>query len=215
MQFRFIGRPIVVALVLVACSDRVPTEAPVANSALTEPVGSSASATTTPPRTSTGFYLPTNLGSRPRGCGSWLGRDRAHGGCYIDGYYHIGLDIPGSVGTSVYAVADGVVIARSDDAASWGRGNSALYVRHTLRNGTKFVALYGHITTSVRAGQNVLAGRIIGSVGRWPNGNHLHFGVRPGSAQPPAPTGMVKNPSWPWTNGFVDPWSYIWLNIPR
>ena len=201
-------------LVLAACLDR-PTAPDVTPTELGSAELSNVSAPTAPPKTSTGFYLPTNVGSRARVCGSWLGRDRNYGGCYLLGFYHIGLDIPGQFGSAVFAIASGTVLYRSNDESSWGKGNSALYILHTLRNGSKFVALYGHITTSLRTGDPVRSGAKIGGVGRWSLGDHLHFGIRPGSGYPGAPSGRVENRQWPEKNDFVDPWTFIWSNIPR
>lgn len=78
--------------------------------------------------------------------------------------------------------------------------NMALAVRHTDSNGNSFVVVYGHLvyntrfrtgTGSVSSGNVVRAGEEIGRIGRWYNtsggkisGDHLHFGVYPGTASP-------------------------------
>jgi hypothetical protein len=168
-------------------------------------------------RTSTGFFYPTGRDRFAFTCGTWLGKAINFGGCYFKDYYHIGYDIMESYGSPVYAISSGEVISRSDDAGSWGTGNSALYIKHTLSDGTQFVALYGHIHTSLNNGNRVSGGVEIGTIGDWGDGDHLHFGVRPGPDKPPAPTGMMSHltNTYPASNGFVDPIGWINTRTPK
>jgi murein DD-endopeptidase MepM/ murein hydrolase activator NlpD len=104
-----------------------------------------------------GFFYPT--GSREDAhndaYGNWKERDKKHGGNYEKGYYHLGKDIPAAgpltrdPGSSVYAIADGEVVyvrtTDANDSSYFGTGNSALFVRHALKDGREFLALYLHV----------------------------------------------------------------------
>jgi hypothetical protein len=166
-------------------------------------------------QTGTGFFYPTGIASNQFAatCGTWLGRDRANGGCYTDGYYHIGQDIMANYNTPVYAVANGVVTYRSTNG--WGTGNIALVVKHTLSDGRQFLAWYGHITTNLQAGALVSGGTEIGRIGIWSNGNHVHFGVVPSTVMPATNHGMMPNSSWASTNTFTNPITWINGNTPK
>ena len=88
------------------------------------------------------------------------------------GSEHYGLDIANDISTPIYSVTDGVVLD-SGPAAGFG-----LWVRIRQDDGT--IAVYGHINdTLVDAGQRVLAGEEIATVGNRGNstGPHLHFEV--------------------------------------
>jgi murein DD-endopeptidase MepM/ murein hydrolase activator NlpD len=86
---------------------------------------------------------------------------------------HAGVDMPGPVGTSIYATADGIV-ARSE--RSGGYGNLV-----EIDHGRGIQTRYGHLSASlVHAGQRVKRGDLIarmGSTGRS-TGSHLHYEVR-------------------------------------
>ncbi|GHG93882.1 transglycosylase family protein [Streptomyces rubradiris] len=89
--------------------------------------------------------------------------------------YHTGVDFPVPTGTSVRAVAAGRVVA-----AGWG-GSYGYQV--VLRHADGRYTQYAHLSAiSVRAGQDVTAGRRIGRSGSTGNvtGPHLHFEVRTG-----------------------------------
>jgi murein DD-endopeptidase MepM/ murein hydrolase activator NlpD len=91
---------------------------------------------------------------------------------YRWGVLHAGIDLANSIGTPIYAVSDGVVI-EAGPAAGYG---ALVKVRHA--DGT--VTLYGHVnTTLVSAGQRVMAGDQIATMGNRGNstGPHLHFEV--------------------------------------
>lgn len=88
------------------------------------------------------------------------------------GTLHGGLDIANAVGTSIYAAADGVVIA-SGPTPGYG-----MWVKIRGADGT--VTLYGHIdTTTVQVGDRVVAGDQVATMGNRGNstGPHLHFEV--------------------------------------
>lgn len=86
---------------------------------------------------------------------------------------HTGMDLSAPRGTPIRAAADGVVVSVISGGA---------YGLHTLiAHGSGLTTMYAHQTsTSVRAGQSVKAGQIIGTVGStgWSTGPHLHFEVR-------------------------------------
>ena len=116
-------------------------------------------------------------------------------GCYSG---HTGQDFPAPPGTPVYAVNSGTVV-RSESITSSGSctalpicggtrvsyGN-LLVIR--LAGGGDVTAWYAHLSArSVRAGQTVQAGQVIGAVGyeghvlpKGPGGSHLHFEIRTG-----------------------------------
>ncbi|MEV0768551.1 M23 family metallopeptidase [Nocardia salmonicida] len=88
------------------------------------------------------------------------------------GTVHTGVDVAGVFGSPILAVADGVVI---DAGPAQGFG---MWVR--LRHDDGTITLYGHIdTTTVRAGQRVVAGDQIATMGNRgiSTGTHVHFEV--------------------------------------
>jgi murein DD-endopeptidase MepM/ murein hydrolase activator NlpD len=91
---------------------------------------------------------------------------------YRWGVLHAGIDIANSIGTPIYAVADGVVI----DAGPTPGYGAWVKIRHS--DGT--VTLYGHVNTwLVSKGQRVMAGDQIATIGNRGNstGPHCHFSV--------------------------------------
>jgi murein DD-endopeptidase MepM/ murein hydrolase activator NlpD len=94
---------------------------------------------------------------------------------YRWGVLHAGIDLANSIGTPIYAVSDGVVIA-SGPTAGYG-----MWVK--LRHADGTVTLYGHVnTTLVSVGQRVMAGDQIATMGNRGDstGPHLHFEVQLG-----------------------------------
>ena len=97
---------------------------------------------------------------------------------YRWGVLHAGIDLANSIGTPIFAVSDGVVI-EAGPAAGYG-----MLVK--LRHADGTVTLYGHInTTLVSAGQRVMAGDQIATMGNRGNstGPHLHFEVLQGGTE--------------------------------
>lgn len=221
-----VARPLFV-LFLAACgggsmdSEQQPASAPTNGTArrLAVTVGAGTSKLD---QTLTGFFYPTGVVGASQECGTWLGRDRANGGCYFDGKYHNGVDfMTYSLEAKVYAIADGYIYKRHCDDDSWGPGNCALFVRHKTYEGKVFTAIYGHLAmSSTKASGEVYAGKPIGTTGRWSGGIHVHFGIFLGDV-PPATIkqvrgwGMMANSQWPDTNSFVDPVDFIQTHSPH
>ena len=96
---------------------------------------------------------------------------------------HAGVDIPGPIGTPVYATADGMV-DRAEKAGGYGN-------MIELDHGKGIQTRYGHLSKLlVEAGTRVHRGQLIalmGSTGRS-TGPHLHYEVRlDGHAVNPVP----------------------------
>lgn len=132
---------------------------------------------------------------------------------------HPGYDYKASLGTPVYAAANGTVISTicyrgnaipsSDSCESWG----ALAIRPTTATGGhNYFYQYMHLDTmiSVTPGQSITAGQYIGTVGGKCGGQgcslppHLHFEVRyiPTSIGPEAYP--IVDP-YGWVGGGTDP----------
>lgn len=103
--------------------------------------------------------------------------------------YHTGLDFAAPEGTSISAVAGGVVTSAGYDGPY---GNKTVI---TLEDGTEM--WYCHQSSiSVSTGDTVRAGEPIGYVGSTGNvtGPHLHLEVRPGGGDPVDPyAALVEN----------------------
>jgi murein DD-endopeptidase MepM/ murein hydrolase activator NlpD len=86
---------------------------------------------------------------------------------------HNGIDWGVPTGTPVVASHDGTVIKAEEDNSGYGV--------HVRLEGTECLTIYGHFSrVTVRKGQQVKAGEIIGYSGNTGNstGPHLHFEVR-------------------------------------
>lgn len=85
---------------------------------------------------------------------------------------HTGVDLAGSQGDPIYAIASGTVTAA---------GYSDAYGYNvTLAHGNGYGSMYAHMTHfTVSVGQSVSQGQIIGYVGStgWSTGPHLHFEI--------------------------------------
>jgi len=104
--------------------------------------------------------------------------------------YHLGVDIAAEFNSTVYPISDGVVLSKSNKqptantkGSGWtcengtGTKNYALLIRHKLRDGTNFIALYGHmkgIGDEYKIGDNISTTNSIGIIGNYPcGGDHL------------------------------------------
>jgi murein DD-endopeptidase MepM/ murein hydrolase activator NlpD len=165
-------------------------------------------------QTSTGFYWPTGtseLGSyagwMSDGC-SWSGNSS-----YSTGSYHIGVDIAASEGNAVYAITNGKVLHISKNG--WGTDNIGVLIEHQLDDETSFVAVYGHVRSSVQKGDDVKGGESFATIGPYSR-PHLHFGIRPGTSLV-SPYGLMPCPNAgpiTDTNGFVNPVEWITTKTP-
>ena len=96
---------------------------------------------------------------------------------------HSGVDIPGPVGTPIYATADGVV-----GRTGWVGGYGNLV---ELEHGEGIQTRYGHLSSIIaQPGTRVKRGQLIGLMGSTgrSTGSHLHYEVRlEGRAVNPTP----------------------------
>lgn len=119
----------------------------------------------------------------PLPSGTWVNSDDF--GWRADPYtgepaFHSGTDLAAAEGTSIFALADGVV---SYAGLSGGYGG-LIIIEHTI-GGHRIASAYAHMWQNgiyVTAGDRVLAGQHIGDVGSSgkSTGAHLHFEIRPG-----------------------------------
>lgn len=168
------------------------------------------------------FCWPTGK-SNPRITIKHLEHDTNRGGSYHKGYYHLGVDISAEADSKVWLVSDGTIISTSLNGwTGGGTQNYALLVRHTLEDGTKFIALYGHLKgtgSQFKKGQSVFMNKSIGVIGTYPiGGDHLHFSLWPNKSKiPSSPYGKVKylgtkkdpNAPWPSAYGQVAPIKFL------
>ena len=96
---------------------------------------------------------------------------------------HDGVDIPGPMGTPIYATADGVA-----EHAGWSNGYGNLV---KIDHGAGLETRYGHMSRlAVNEGDHITKGQIIGYMGSTgrSTGSHLHYEVRiDGAAVSPLP----------------------------
>ena len=102
---------------------------------------------------------------------------------------HEGVDIIAPKGNLIYAVVDGTITKRYDNASLTGNG-----LRLTMADGTYF--FYAHLDTiapNIGVGTVVKAGQILGTNGATGNTAtpHLHFEVHPRGGAPIDPTPVV------------------------
>ncbi len=105
---------------------------------------------------------------------------------------HEGIDLAGSIGTPIYAAADGEVV---DSRPEVGVGYW-LRIKHTKPDGEIYYTAYAHMYASdvlVSVGDVVKAGDQVASIGNTGNstGPHLHFEVHDASDTP------------------IDPWQWL------
>ncbi len=103
--------------------------------------------------------------------------------------YHKGLDIPGPIGSPIYATADGI-IGRAQIVSGYGK-----FIE--INHGNDIQTRYGHMSAlNVQAGQYVHKGDVIGFMGSTgrSTGSHLHYEIRVGgeAVNPTAFLGPVK-----------------------
>ena len=91
---------------------------------------------------------------------------------------HKGVDYMADRGTPIYSIADGVVVASTENGPGWG-----VYVKiaHNI-GGTSVTSLYAHMlygSRAVQVGDTVSAGQLIGQVSDTGRafGTHLHLEI--------------------------------------
>lgn len=87
--------------------------------------------------------------------------------------WHSGLDFPAPIGSPVRATADGVV--------EFAERRSGYGLAVSVRHGDGYSTVFGHLSAAtVRAGQKVTRGTIVGRVGNEgrSTGPHVHYEVR-------------------------------------
>lgn len=94
--------------------------------------------------------------------------------------YHYGLDMSASIGTPVYAVANGTVASKM----YWDGTGYSLYIYHKV-NGVKYTSVYEHLNSyNVSVNQNVTKDTIVAYTGNTgvSSGPHLHLSILKGWA---------------------------------
>lgn len=162
-------------------------------------------------QTSTGFFYPTGTNNLSSYAG-WLASGCNSNQDYFKNLYHLGKDIKAARGTAVFAISDGEVAYISKNG--WGQDNLGIVLKHTLNDGSQFLALYGHVRSTVKKGDKIRAGSKFATIGPY-SPPHLHFGIHPGLTMPNTNWGRMPCTSWPDTNGFVDPIDWITSMVPR
>ena len=176
----------------------------------------------------TGFFYPrsANLGPYAGFLDASCGNDNN----YLPNMFHIGKDSWGFVGQPVYAIADGWVVYKSlhgwiyNDPTAAGDGissNVALLIKHQTTSGFWVQAVYGHIHTTLNAGDLVKAGTQIGTLGAYGGLEHVHFGVRvplnADASDLPVHFGNAYCCEWPLPNQdrWIDPVQFIQNQKPK
>lgn len=113
-------------------------------------------------------------------------RARLTQGFQVGKKVHWGIDLAGAKGTPILAAERGVVVY----TGSGFRGYGKLVV---VEHGTEWATLYSHLSKiSVKEGQTVQQGQMIGGMGRTgrASGVHLHFEIRK-NRQPVNPLALL------------------------
>lgn len=161
------------------------------------PTSASAATATTAPTTT----APPTATTAPANLPVQLAAFPVQGPCYfIDtwqaprggGRLHEGVDVMAKAGQYVYAVADGRLSRQTVDRPGSLSGNAWWL---TAADGTYY--FYAHLSAfapDLQVGSRVVAGQIIGFVGRTGNaaGPHLHFEVHPKGGAAVNPTPIVR-----------------------
>ena len=134
--------------------------------------------------------LPVQLAAFPAQGSCWFGDTwMAPRGT---GRVHEGVDVMAKAGAYIYAVQDGTLSKQTVDRPNSRSGNAWWL---TGADGTYY--FYAHMSAfapDLKVGSTVVAGQIIGYVGRTGNaaGAHLHFEVHPKGGAAINPTAIVK-----------------------
>ncbi|MEN9582713.1 MAG: hypothetical protein RL641_667 [Candidatus Parcubacteria bacterium] len=111
-----------------------------------------------------------------------FGRTASSGRLYKSGS-HNGVDFGASIGTPVYAMADGVVEGTGDTDIQCPRVSFGRFI--LIKYSNELASTYGHLSViSVTIGQTVKKGQLVGYSGNtgYSTGPHLHVSVYPRDA---------------------------------
>lgn len=182
---RNIGRAVVL-LGATAVATQASAQAPVVTTPfVTTPSGGSAAATPADPRFRAMFQSWKKLETAQQGTVAVPSLRPVDSTTFTSGFgvrsdpfrgtatMHAGVDMPGVIGTAIYATADGFV-----GRAGWSGGYGNLI---ELDHGKGIQTRYGHLSSLLVApGTRVTRGQLIGRMGSTgrSTGSHLHYEVR-------------------------------------
>jgi murein DD-endopeptidase MepM/ murein hydrolase activator NlpD len=138
-----------------------------------------------------------------------LGGYRGYSYRRSDNKIHTGHDYNCDLGEEVKAIADGEVL-HADLAYGFGSDGAkggVVIIQHKEKN-IPFVTISGHLNFTVKKGQKVKAGEVIGKIHEYKVGNdnleHLHFCVWLGKGIPNARWGYVDK-----MEDYINPKAFI------
>jgi murein DD-endopeptidase MepM/ murein hydrolase activator NlpD len=118
--------------------------------------------------------------------------------------FHSGLDLAARLGTPVHAPADGTVVFAGQLSPGHGAGWWRLGNLVQIADGDRFYTVFGHLgTISVRRGERVRRGTVLGTVGNsgWSTSPHLYYEIRraggAGDYRPVDPRIYILDHRWP------------------
>lgn len=113
-----------------------------------------------------------------------------------------------SLGKPVYSIGPGTVLYAQP--LGWGIDLGTIIVRHVLTTGASILSFYGHLepeSVTLRSGECVQRGQIIGRIGNPRGRPHLHFEIRHHLPDRPGPGYWSRDPR---LAGWEPPTEYIW-----
>lgn len=131
-------------------------------------------------------------------------------GYKLGNLHHCGHDYNTFQGDLVKSICNGKIIHAGLVAGfgSFGKPGGVVVIKHFDKNKKPFTAIYGHINISVKQGDTVKEGDVVGSLIRYETfkfrADHLHFCIHVGEDLPPFPWGYRSDLS-----GYIDPIKFI------
>ena len=113
-----------------------------------------------------------------------------------------------SLNEPVYAIGHGQVTYAAP--LGWGADQGTLVIRHVFPDGSTILSFYGHLdppSLTLRIGDCVARGDLVGQVGRPRSSPHLHFEIRSRMPAEPGPGYWWTDPT---TAGWEPPSQFIW-----
>lgn len=114
----------------------------------------------------------------------------------------------GSLNEPLYAIGHGQVTYAAP--LGWGADQGTLVIRHKLPDGRVIYSFYGHVdppSLTLRIGDCVARGDLVGRVGNPRSSPHLHFEIRAHMPAEPGPGYWWTDPT---TAGWYSPSQFIW-----